>query len=45
MTFRDDSKNEMTSEMTSEEKEQKFHTDDVSLIWVVLLIGRAAREI
>ena len=26
---------------------QKFHTDDVSLtqIWVVLLIGRATREI
>ena len=34
-------------EMTSEETSTEIHTDDVSLtqIWVVLLIGRATREI
>ena len=34
-------------EMTSEETSTEFHTDNMSLtqIWVVLLIGRATREI
>ena len=31
-----------TCQMTCEERAQKFHTDDV---WVVLLIGRATREV